>query len=98
MIAVDMTVATAMYGDACVGCTFPSAAGPNPSRPTANSRREAASPVPRAEAKADTVAPRLMATAIVVPRYVLARSTSGDVEPANAATPWSSVPKPIACV
>jgi hypothetical protein len=75
----------------------PSGLPGRPSRESANITREPAVAVPSALANALIVAPRLMASSSPAPTYDFDRSPSGELEPANAATPASPVPNPSVC-
>src|SRR5918994_291584 len=61
---------------------------------TANNIHEPAVAVPSALAKALTITPKYMASAMMGPTYLLERSPNGEDEPAKLSVPCLSTPKP----
>src|SRR4051794_6053305 len=89
-----MTTASAPTGDPVRGDTRPSGLDGRPSRDRANRMRDPAVAGPRPLAKGLIVAPGVVGASRPAPTKLLARSPSGELEPANALTPAASVPKP----
>src|ERR671925_1747484 len=96
-IAIVITVTRATAGAAVRDEDVPSRGVTKPSRPIANRMRDAPVAVPSELAKALTAAPRLIASPIHAPMYVLPRSPSGEADAENAPTPALSVPNPHVC-
>ena len=93
--AAPTTTRAAAAGVRLGSRTRPSTGGTTPSRPSANSSRDAPTAQASAQPKALTEAPRLIRSPTQLPTYWPPRSPSSEPEEANACWPAWSVPKPM---